>query len=84
MQCHKKELLNLSLLINHKNFTYLYKQLEKVWLDKAVIIQIGDCAERVIACDKQSVTPKIDFLHNLSEIFSTLLNKTVITIGRIL
>ncbi|MCT8354514.1 3-deoxy-7-phosphoheptulonate synthase [Photorhabdus kayaii] len=45
---------------------------------------MGDCAERVIACDQQSVTPKIDFLHNLSEIFSTLLNKTVITVGRIL
>ncbi|AOM41017.1 3-deoxy-7-phosphoheptulonate synthase [Xenorhabdus hominickii] len=79
----KKELLNFPPLINHQNLTHLYGQLEKVWLNKAVIIQMGDCAERIIECDKQSVAPKIDFLHDLSEIFSTLLNKTVITVGRI-
>ncbi|MBE8596716.1 3-deoxy-7-phosphoheptulonate synthase [Xenorhabdus sp. BG5] len=79
----KKELLSLPPLINHKKLTHFYKQLEKVWLHKAVIIQIGDCAERIIECDQQSVIPKIDFLYNLSDIFSTLLNKPVITVGRI-
>ncbi|PHM73863.1 3-deoxy-7-phosphoheptulonate synthase [Xenorhabdus kozodoii] len=79
----KKELLKLPPLINYEELTHLYNKLEKVWLHEAVIIQVGDCAERIIECDQQSVIPKIDFLHNLSDIFSTLLNKPVITVGRI-
>ncbi|MDR0218142.1 MAG: 3-deoxy-7-phosphoheptulonate synthase [Enterobacteriaceae bacterium] len=79
----KKELLKLPPLINYKDLSYLYQELNNVWSGKAAIIQIGDCAERIIECDQHSVIQKVTFLHNLSDILSNLLNKPVIKVGRI-
>ncbi|MDE9541043.1 3-deoxy-7-phosphoheptulonate synthase [Xenorhabdus bovienii] len=79
----KNELSGFSGLIKYDEINRLYLQLEKVWSCNAIIFQAGDCAERIKECNYNHVLPKIKFLHEVSNIFSKIMGKPVITVGRI-
>ncbi|MCO7262384.1 3-deoxy-7-phosphoheptulonate synthase [Dickeya zeae] len=78
-----RRLQQLPPLISHEDLIDLYKQLEQVWLGKAMIFQAGDCAERISECDNATVFPKVSFLYRMSQMLTGLTGLPVVTVGRI-
>ncbi|MEX0448053.1 3-deoxy-7-phosphoheptulonate synthase [Xenorhabdus sp. SGI246] len=79
----KKRLNRFLPLIPYNEITDIYEQLEQVWQRKAIILQAGDCAERISESNYSHVFQKIKFLHEMSSFLSKRVEKPVITVGRI-